>query len=157
MPMARQPPCVLTAAWLCWNGTRLGTVEIAASERVMVDQLLDELSEKPGWLRSEKTRSRWTSGRSPSMADVCAATVPAPDSSEIDANYSGPTALDVGQLMAARAPAAGRLILWHGEPGTGKTHALRALSRAWSGWCSTTSSPTRKPSSDRARPTCSTS
>ena len=28
-------------------------------------------------------------------------------------------------------------MLWHGEPGTGKTHALRALGRAWNDWCST--------------------
>ena len=29
----------------------------------------------------------------------------------------------------------GRLILWRGEPGTGKTTAIRALARAWSSWC----------------------
>lgn len=32
-------------------------------------------------------------------------------------------------------PDRGRLILWHGEPGTGKTTALRALLRAWEPWC----------------------
>ena len=30
----------------------------------------------------------------------------------------------------------GALLLWHGEPGTGKTHALRALVRSWRDWCS---------------------
>ena len=29
----------------------------------------------------------------------------------------------------------GRLILWHGEPGTGKTYALRALGWEWRSWC----------------------
>jgi hypothetical protein len=29
----------------------------------------------------------------------------------------------------------GRLLLWHGEPGTGKTYALRALGWEWRSWC----------------------
>jgi hypothetical protein len=36
-----------------------------------------------------------------------------------------------------RAPEGGSLILWRGEPGTGKSHALRALARAWADWCTT--------------------
>lgn len=30
---------------------------------------------------------------------------------------------------------AGQLVLWHGEPGTGKTWALRALASEWRDWC----------------------
>lgn len=30
-----------------------------------------------------------------------------------------------------------RLILWHGPPGTGKTHALRSLALDWAPWCAT--------------------
>ena len=104
----------------------------------MVDQLLDELSEKLGVAEKredEVPMNFWALAKHGPMS--VRRRISAPNWSEISANYSGPTALDVGQLMAARAPAAGRLILWHGEPGTGKTHALRALSRAWSGWCST--------------------
>ena len=52
-------------------------------------------------------------------------------------NYAESTSLAVARLIAARIPDGGRLILWHGEPGTGKTYAPSALSRAWSDWCST--------------------
>lgn len=38
-------------------------------------------------------------------------------------------------LMASGPPArSGRLLLWHGEPGTGKTSAALALVRAWYPW-----------------------
>jgi hypothetical protein len=39
-------------------------------------------------------------------------------------------------LMRYRADAAaGQLLLWYGEPGTGKTTALRALAWEWRKWC----------------------
>lgn len=51
--------------------------------------------------------------------------------------YSSAVREDLEPLMNLRAaPASGRLILWHGEPGTGKTHALRALAHEWRDWCS---------------------
>jgi hypothetical protein len=55
---------------------------------------------------------------------------------EIAGNYSAPVRAALERLIAGRAPERGRLILWRGEPGTGKSHALRALARAWSPWCS---------------------
>jgi len=41
----------------------------------------------------------------------------------------------MARLTAATEPGSGRLILWHGPPGTGKTHAVRGLVRAWREWC----------------------
>lgn len=34
-----------------------------------------------------------------------------------------------------RPDSRGQLLLWQGEPGTGKTWALRGLTRAWKDWC----------------------
>ncbi|MGN6869129.1 MAG: DUF5925 domain-containing protein [Solirubrobacteraceae bacterium] len=50
-------------------------------------------------------------------------------------NYSASVRAALERLIAARSPERGRLILWRGEPGTGKSHALRALARAWAPWC----------------------
>ena len=55
---------------------------------------------------------------------------------QIAGNYSGAVRSALERLIATRAPERGRLILWRGEPGTGKSHALRALARAWAPWCS---------------------
>jgi hypothetical protein len=55
---------------------------------------------------------------------------------EIAANYPGETGRALARLMNGDLPwRGGQLILWHGETGTGKTTALRALAREWSTWC----------------------
>ena len=57
--------------------------------------------------------------------------------SSIEANYpSATTRRGVSELMslAADTPRGGSIIIWHGEPGTGKTNALVALATEWS-WC----------------------
>jgi Domain of unknown function (DUF5925)/ATPase family associated with various cellular activities (AAA) len=69
--------------------------------------------------------------------DMSTRQVAAPTWEEAVGNYARRTAVALGRLMTADdVPArAGRLILWHGAPGTGKTTAVRALAREWSGWC----------------------
>jgi len=59
-----------------------------------------------------------------------------PEWPEIGANYPPRTRDALDQLLGMGRPSGrGRLLLWHGPPGTGKTTALRALFRAWSSWC----------------------
>ena len=55
-----------------------------------------------------------------------------PSWSEVRGNYCGQTADAVASLMKLQDPwSRGRLIIWHGDPGTGKTFAIRALMMAW--------------------------
>ncbi len=55
---------------------------------------------------------------------------------EIGDNYSARTADALSDMTANFVPgAAGRLLLWHGRPGTGKTFAIRALAWEWREWC----------------------
>ncbi|MFL5736807.1 MAG: DUF5925 domain-containing protein [Actinomycetota bacterium] len=59
-----------------------------------------------------------------------------PDWSEVAANYTEePTRRELERLMRDFSPSAGgRVLLWHGEPGTGKTYAIRALAWEWREW-----------------------
>jgi hypothetical protein len=61
--------------------------------------------------------------------------IAAPTWSEIRGNYRSTTRADLDALMALRPDiSSGKLVLWHGPAGTGKTWALRALVRQWDGW-----------------------
>lgn len=64
--------------------------------------------------------------------------VDAPAWSEVAGNYPGAVAEGLERVVGLRRPAGhGRLMLWHGPPGTGKTTAARALAREWAPWCRT--------------------
>lgn len=63
--------------------------------------------------------------------------IAAPTWDNMDNNYTAKTKNGLNHLMNDFRPTTGgKLILWHGEPGTGKTYALRALCQAWKSWCS---------------------
>jgi hypothetical protein len=60
----------------------------------------------------------------------------APSWAEIRGNYARDAQARLDELVKLEAPAGGgKLLLWHGEPGTGKTTAIRSLIREWAGWC----------------------
>ena len=54
----------------------------------------------------------------------------------IQDNYAPAISEKLTKLMTTFHPSqGGQLILWHGNPGTGKTFAIRALTEKWSKWC----------------------
>jgi len=65
--------------------------------------------------------------------------IESPEWGSVASNYPGATR-DALQSLHEYNPeqaANGRLLMFHGAPGTGKTTAVRSLARAWSGWCTT--------------------
>jgi hypothetical protein len=107
-------------------------LEVAASTREAVDAALTRLRSAlaaPEPEDGDVPFAFWAASR------VRSREVAAPAWDEIRGNYAAATATGLGALMQVREPDRGRLLLWHGAPGTGKTHALRALARAWRPWC----------------------
>jgi hypothetical protein len=97
------------------------------------ERLADELRDEP--VPDDKVPMRfWSADSGSGYAVRRAIDVPAWDG--IERNYPGAVREALAGLLAAERPGAGSLLLWHGPPGTGKTHAVQALARAWRSWCS---------------------
>jgi hypothetical protein len=106
---------------------------------------LDDLATAKSWLRERYPVTKqedvqkigitfWSLGRS---ARSIGRQIEVPTWAEISENYPAEVKPRLGALMGDgfEPGVGGRLILWHGEPGTGKTYALRALGWEWRTWC----------------------
>ena len=118
-----------------------------ASVRVAAPELV-ALPEIEGWLRdcfppAEASADRlvpisfWSYGSC--GATTISRTIAAPTWEEIRDNYPHALRERLAPLVdpSFRPAEGGRLVLWHGPPGTGKTYALRALAWEWRAWCAT--------------------
>ncbi|MFN8036146.1 MAG: ATP-binding protein [Acidimicrobiia bacterium] len=64
--------------------------------------------------------------------------VGAPDWLDIARNYPGAVGAQLGALVDLPGPPSrGKVVVFRGEPGTGKTTAVRCLMRAWAEWAET--------------------
>lgn len=62
--------------------------------------------------------------------------IKAPTWDESTRNYPVGVGAALSRMSAAKEPVdGGKIILWHGVPGTGKTSAIRTLMREWKDWC----------------------
>jgi hypothetical protein len=114
------------------------SIEVAAGQRELADRVWETLAAELGAVDAAEGNvplTFWAMG--PHSPRPVRRLIEAPAWSMLAGNYAKSTSLAVAKLITARVPDSGRLLLWHGEPGTGKTYALRALSRVWGDWCST--------------------
>lgn len=113
------------------------TVRVAAPDRASATRVREEvaaaLPEVDIGDREVPVRFWWWQ---PQVAQDLARMLPSPAWSEIEGNYVEPTREQLSELMRWRSapPAGGRLLLWHGQPGTGKTSAIRSLTGEWRSW-----------------------
>lgn len=114
---------------------------VAAATQAGVDEIVGEFRETFAE-REEETaedlvpvRFSWYSSGSRTKRRE----IESPSWSDVAQNYPGTTRDALESLHSyTRQAGGGRLLLFHGEPGTGKTTAVRSLTRAWAPWCTST-------------------
>jgi hypothetical protein len=113
-------------------------VQVAGRDPEHVGRTLGELKElfpPPDPSSTHRVNVQfWTYGQHGPISSYREVSVP--EWSDLEGNYTSKTRARLEVLMREFKPAhGGQLILWHGEAGTGKTFALRALAWEWRDWC----------------------
>lgn len=114
------------------------TVTATAPElaRSIGSAILDRITAPPA-ISSRVNFRVWHRGRG--GVERSTKSVHVPVWADVERNYVPASRRELDQLMRLDARdedgTSGRLIVWHGAPGTGKTTAIRSLVHAWSSWC----------------------
>jgi hypothetical protein len=122
-----------------WRGRGEVSVRVAARD-------LPAVAEAETWLRTAFPQRETTAERSVPVTfwsvsgrggHSWSRSVDVPAWIGIARNYPSLVRDELETLLAPdfRPGAGGKLLLWHGQPGTGKTFALRALAWEWRSWC----------------------
>jgi hypothetical protein len=108
--------------------------ETEESARAILERLREALPTPDPSGAKEVTVTFWTYG--PHGPQPAWRTISVPEWTDVERNYAASTRDGLARLMEGFRPAhGGQLVLWHGEVGTGKTFALRALAWEWRDWC----------------------
>jgi hypothetical protein len=113
-------------------------VLVTAETAVIADAVLAEIrgaAPPPTPTEAQSRLTLWTAGTGGSPVRH-RRWVDAPHWSTIERNYPRDVREPLARLMAMGSgpDTGGRLLLWYGEPGTGKTTAIRSLARHWGDW-----------------------
>jgi hypothetical protein len=114
------------------------SVSVASAERAPAERIIKELRAKfplPDPSASHEVPiTFWT--YTPHGAQPAFRNIGVPEWDEISSNYPAAAREQLDTMMRGFQPSrGGQLVLWHGQAGTGKTFALRALAWEWREWC----------------------
>lgn len=115
------------------------TVRLAAASQAALDRAEAELREQlpePEREGSPSVGLEFSYFTPAGGPIVTTRTLEVPTLADVEGNYPGEVRRALRGMVDHFHPGdGGRLLLWHGPPGCGKTWALRALAHEWRGWC----------------------
>lgn len=111
----------------------------AGADRAKLDKLMKAIKDALPLMKSKDPHivpvNFWS--LSPDGVKCRTRRIAVPSWGDVSLNYATKTRTGLEDLMGLWPPLAdnGRLLLWHGVPGTGKSYGIRALAQAWQKWC----------------------